>query len=150
MFACPQTDSPRAVDRRTPEEFAEGRCPGAINIPFMLKGSEGGQCSRSPSRTLASHQCCDHARSAAVYHSLTSECAYCPGLAPNEKFLDEVKAKFPNPADDKVAIGCQVGGRSAKAAQLLDQVRAAARIMPGTDPHCQVLAHAASTILWMH
>jgi rhodanese-related sulfurtransferase len=71
------------LDVRTPEEFAEGRCPGAINIPFMLKGAEG--------------------------------------LTPNENFLDEVKAKFPNPAEDKVAVGCQVGGRSAKAAQLLDQ-----------------------------
>ena len=55
---------------------------------------------------------------------ISDSCTPPAGLAPNEKFLDEVKAKFPNPAEDKVAVGCQVGGRSAKAAQLLDQVAA--------------------------
>lgn len=41
----------RVQNCRTPEEFAEGRCPGAINIPFMLKGAEGTHRSRQAVRS---------------------------------------------------------------------------------------------------
>jgi rhodanese-related sulfurtransferase len=85
----------------------------------MLKGAEGDHRSLLKFRM---HSVLGVALSAAICHSSEVTEACSAGLAPNEKFLDEVKAKFPNPTEDKVAVGCQVGGRSAKAAQLLDQV----------------------------
>jgi rhodanese-related sulfurtransferase len=38
-------------------------------------------------------------------------------MTPNPEFLDVMRASFP--ADAKLLIGCQVGGRSAQAAQIL-------------------------------
>jgi len=38
-------------------------------------------------------------------------------MSPNPEFLDIMRASFP--ADTKLLIGCQVGGRSAQAAQIL-------------------------------
>jgi rhodanese-related sulfurtransferase len=38
-------------------------------------------------------------------------------MTPNPEFLDMMRASFP--ADAKLLIGCQVGGRSAQAAQIL-------------------------------
>lgn len=57
-------------------------------------------------------------------------------MTPNDKFVDEVKAKFPDPSDDKIAIGCQVGGRSAKAAQVLDQVIVSERNLNPSSAQC--------------
>jgi len=41
------------------------------------------------------------------------------GMQPNPKFLDQVSAKFPK--DAKIIVGCEAGGRSARAAALLEQ-----------------------------
>jgi rhodanese-related sulfurtransferase len=35
------SDGYKYVDVRTPEEFAGGRVPGAINVPWMLRGPVG-------------------------------------------------------------------------------------------------------------
>ena len=71
------------LDVRTPEEFANGHVPGAVNIPVMLPDP----LSRR--------------------------------MAPNPGFLDAVQAGYPR--DRKVICGCQMGGRSQYAAEMLDQ-----------------------------
>ena len=71
------------LDVRTPEEFANGHVPGAVNIPVMLPDP----LSRR--------------------------------MAPNPGFLDAVQAGYPR--DRKIICGCQMGGRSQYAAEMLDQ-----------------------------
>ena len=40
-------------------------------------------------------------------------------MAPNPRFLDEVRTRYPQ--DHKIICGCQMGGRSQYAAEMLDQ-----------------------------
>ena len=76
---------PNAVylDVRTPEEFAQGHVPGAVNMPVM-----------SPDPVSRR-------------------------MSPNPNFLASVESAYPK--DKKVICGCQMGGRSQFAAEMLDR-----------------------------
>lgn len=69
------------LDVRTPEEFANGHVPGAVNIPVM-----------SPDPMSRR-------------------------MAPNPTFLETVLARYSR--DVKIICGCQMGGRSQHAAEIL-------------------------------
>lgn len=69
------------LDVRTPEEFANGHVPGAVNIPVM-----------SPDPMSRR-------------------------MTPNPKFLETVQARYAK--DTKIICGCQMGGRSQHAAEIL-------------------------------
>lgn len=71
------------LDVRTPEEFANGHVPGAINIPVM-----------SPDPLSRR-------------------------MTPNPNFLAVVEGAYP--AGRKIICGCQMGGRSQYAADMLVQ-----------------------------
>lgn len=69
------------LDVRTPEEFANGHIPGAVNIPVM-----------SPDPMSRR-------------------------MAPNPNFVETVQRAYSK--DTKIICGCQMGGRSQHAAELL-------------------------------
>lgn len=69
------------VDVRTPEEFADGHVPGAINVPVSLTAAGG--------------------------------------MAPNADFPSLMAALFDKGA--ALVVSCKAGGRSARAAALLQQ-----------------------------
>jgi rhodanese-related sulfurtransferase len=71
------------LDVRTPEEYAAGHVPGAVNIPVMTP---------DPATRR---------------------------MTPNPSFVDAVQSRFGK--DKKIICGCQMGGRSQFAADLLDR-----------------------------
>jgi len=45
------------------------------------------------------------------------------GMTPNDKFMEQVAEKFPNPETDHIAVGCKAGPRATKAIAMLSAAK---------------------------
>jgi len=51
-------DAPLILDARSPEEYAEGHVPGAINVPFRQIGGRAGELEAGRTRGIVTY--CEH------------------------------------------------------------------------------------------